>query len=806
VTTDFDQAYQDAQLTVELDAVNQQTAENELSIRWRLLDPQGQEVLLPDPTTRISLGPWQRKTLQYGTAVKAPQSWNAEQPRLYKLIAEITDSQGQKNVIEQPFGFREIEVKHRTLTLNGKAVKFRGISRVDAHPLLGRALTPEVDRQDMELIKAANFNMVRATIAPPHPASLDASDELGLYVENEGPTCWGNHAGDLRYAAIYQGVMCEFLERDRNHPSVVDWSMCNESSYDRVFSMTCRKMRSIDSTRTYTGTWGDDTLDMVVYHHPMTPQRIKDSLRDSKPAFFDEVMALFHGLYDHAFFEDVDPGMRDYWLEGLPEMLRTINAGENQAGTVQFCWVDDAFLVPGKGICVWRKYQPPYHYTESVYKLPHRGLVGDCAWGTLDGWRRPRPEYWLSKKMYSPVQIENKPLPLPQSGQPIVVPVENFNQFTDLSRYLCRWEIAREKGETRPAAAPMSKGELRIASRHQTQPDDQLVLRFYDERGKMVDAHRLCFIPHEIPTFPNSGKPARIVEEEKYLSGASDVRLLGPNVELSYDRTSGELSWGLINRELVLTRGPKLHILKTKAPNLDYPVGSAKKIGLVYGPEDVPGDSVWQFTGADCRTEGNQAVLNWKGKYGKDLDGGFEIRMDDAGDVEFGYEFKYLGNDILAREIGLDFELPLSFDKLSWDRKADYNYYPDDHISRPVGEAIAHPAVPQTVPAGERPYGLDDHALGCNEFRSAKRLIYTAGLTNKTGEGLRVISDGTQHVRATVGTHQIHLKVLDYYGGVAVSGDYHYGFGRTIKTGEVLKGTVRLKLLGDTAAKAAAQN
>ena len=59
------------------------------------------------------------------------------------------------------------------LTLNGRPVKFRGISRLDAHPLLGRALTPEVDRQDMEMIKDANFNMVRATIAPPHPASLD---------------------------------------------------------------------------------------------------------------------------------------------------------------------------------------------------------------------------------------------------------------------------------------------------------------------------------------------------------------------------------------------------------------------------------------------------------------------------------------------------------------------------------------------------------------------------------------------------------------------------------------------------------
>ena len=121
-----------------------------------------------------------------------------------------------------------------------------------------------------------------------------------------------------------------------------------------------------------------------------------------------------------------------------------------------------------------------------------------------------------------------------------------------------------------------------------------------------------------------------------------------------------------------------------------------EKIGAAYGPEDVAGDTVWRFAGSEFRTEGNQAVLEWKGRYGNDFDGGFEIRMDDAGDAEFRYEFAYKGPDLWAREIGLEFELPLDFDKLSWDRNAEYSYYPDDHIGRPQGEAVAHPAVPQS--------------------------------------------------------------------------------------------------------------
>ena len=147
----------------------------------------------------------------------------------------------------------------------------------------------------------------------------------------------------------------------------------------------------------------------------------------------------------------------------------------------------------------------------------------------------------------------------------------------------------------------MSKGTLSCRSSVRPRPDDKLVLRFFDQRGKLVDGYRLAFKPHELPDFPNSGKPARIAEQTGYLDEASAVRLLGPKVELAYDRTSGELFRALVEREVVLTAGPNLHLQKSKAPMAVYPVGSAGKIGMVYGPEDVPGDSVWHFGQADLQ-------------------------------------------------------------------------------------------------------------------------------------------------------------------------------------------------------------
>ena len=153
---------------------------------------------------------------------------------------------------------------------------------------------------------------------------------------------------------------------------------------------------------------------------------------------------------------------------------------------------------------------------------------------------------------------------------------------------------------------------------------------------------------------------------------------------------------------------------------------------------------------------------------------------------------------MLAREIGLGVDVPLSCDRVEWDRQAEWSYYPDDHIGRPHGVAVAHPQVPQTVPPKERPFGLDDHPWGCNDFRSVKRNVYWASLTGPDGAGVRVLSDGHQHVRATVSIHSIGVKILDYYGGSAMGfpeWDLVYGNGHAIKTGDVLEGTVRLQLL-----------
>jgi hypothetical protein len=761
---DFDSGYRNADLAVNAtvaNAHNSPVGDGRLSVR--LKDPAGRVV--KTETTAVSLAPWEEKTVPLRVHVENPEPWTAERPRLYTLDVSYNGLS-----VESPVGFREVEIHGKRFTINGKAVKLFGVCLHCADPVDGRAISPALVEKDLGLIKGSNLNAIRTSHYPPHPHTPEFADRIGLYVEDEGPACWAD-TDDLRDVPLYMGIYASFVERDRNHPSVVYWSMCNESNYTRLFQITQQYIKKVDPSRPSSGTYApeNDKADMVVHHHPTNLHEfIRKMAGVPKPVFMDECQTVFHGWGDLAYSLEIDPGMHDYWVTNVPDVIRACFETENQVGTMIWAWVDDAALIPGRGIENARRDMPRIRYTESIYAGPGHGYVGDTVWGMVDGWRRPRPEWELSRQVYSPAQIPTAPL----AAGPVRVPVFNQNMFENLSIYECRWAVAGKKGTVRPDVPPQSKGTIVIPA--EAGPDDILELRFFDG-GRPVNSFRLPFKPHPTEEW-KLGRSADIAEEkDRYLSGASVVYLRGDGCELAYERVSGELMWGLAANTQVLLKGPRLHVLKSETPTGDDPAG-------------------WKFTG---ETHGDGSI-RWNGRFGDDWTGGYDIRLDRDGNAEFGYSFTNSGPNLWVRELGLEFELPLSFGKLEWERRAEYTAYPEDYIGRPHGVALAHAPVAQTVPPGDRPFSLDDHAWGSNDFRSSKRGVYWASLSGPGGS-VKVVSDGAQTVRCALTPHEISLKVLDFYGGSggpkewSVLG-FHYGAGRLIKTGETVKGTVRLKI------------
>lgn len=199
-----------------------------IPVCYRLLDPDGKEVAAGKAADALDL------------AVSSPKEWNAETPYLYTLILHAGNE-----FIAQKVGFRHIDIdENKVVRLNGQAIKFRGVNRHDSDPIAGSAITLEQVRADLLLMKAHNINAIRTSHYPPQPRMLELCDQLGFYVIDEadieshgmswafGPPGEGSRLMDdpMYHDAVVDRIV-RMVMTDFNHPSVVIWSLGNESGY-----------------------------------------------------------------------------------------------------------------------------------------------------------------------------------------------------------------------------------------------------------------------------------------------------------------------------------------------------------------------------------------------------------------------------------------------------------------------------------------------------------------------------------------------------------------------------------------------
>jgi hypothetical protein len=179
------------------------------------------------------------------------------------------------------------------------------------------------------------------------------------------------------------------------------------------------------------------------------------------------------------------------------------------------------------------------------------------------------------------------------------------------------------------------------------------------------------------------------------------------------------------------------------------------------------------------------------------FDGTYAMTIRPDGEVNFRGSFRYTGEDILAREIGIHLSLPRCCDTLLWDRKAEWSSYPADHIGRPIGTTAAFAPHGDAVPPSW-PWSLDNTPMGSNDFRSTKRNIHWAALTYPEGPALLVEGEGRKHIRAIVESERISLHVLDWYGGTGAElweWTANYGEGKRLGKGQGIESEVRIRVV-----------
>lgn len=190
--------------------------------------------------------------------LESPHLWSAEEPNLYTLTLQYDLNNGEKEVIPLRFGVRSTEIIDNEIRVNGKRIFFNGVNRHDSHPKTGRTVTYEDMLQDILLMKQHNINAVRTAHYPNQDVFYDLCDEYGLYVIDEADLeCHGfENTGNYNWISDnehwekqYVDRAVRMVKRDRNHPSVIMWSLGNESGTGRNFLAMYQAIKEIDSTR-----------------------------------------------------------------------------------------------------------------------------------------------------------------------------------------------------------------------------------------------------------------------------------------------------------------------------------------------------------------------------------------------------------------------------------------------------------------------------------------------------------------------------------------------------------------------------
>lgn len=561
VHTDLDAQYRDSQFAVKASIANAAAARR-VVVTARLLDAEGAAIGQPITKT-VELPASGEVQADLAADIKNPHKWTAETPYLYKLLLTLEDTSGNTiEVIPTNIGFRKVEIKGGRFLVNGKPVLIKGVNRHEHDENTAKYVPLETMVRDIRLMKQFNINAVRTSHYPNDPAWYDLTDRYGLYVLDEanlechhyGTNPQNRLTNDPAWEAAYLDRQQSMVERDKNHPSVVIWSLGNESGDGPNAAAVYQWTRHRDPSRPFhyegTTSHGGSNADINSFMYP-TPNDVK------KHAAERPDMPLILCEYEHA-MGNSSGGLKEYW--------DIFYSGTNAQGAFVWDWVDQGIRL-----------QVPAEYRANTSKpdfLAYGGWWEDKNAirndndfnnnGLIAADRTPHPGLWALKYVYRNLHVTAVDL---QSGK---VRVKNWFFFTnaqDVAEGL--WEV---KAGTRTIAggrfqnldiAPGGEKDYQLAL-PQIQPEAGveyfLNVSFVQKQDTLWAArgHEIAWDQFLLPaSAPASSFAAARAPKLQTAETAGSITLTGPEFSLRFDRKSGLIESYQFRGVNLLERGPR---------------------------------------------------------------------------------------------------------------------------------------------------------------------------------------------------------------------------------------------------------
>lgn len=469
------------------------------------------------------------------SVVENPKLWSAEKPNLYDVEIRLYDGKKVVEEFQSHIGIWKCEIDGNVFKFNGQPVKLKGVNRHEHHPRTGRLVDSETMEKDLRLMKQANINMIRTAHYPNSPLFYELCDRYGFYVMDEanqeshdyglGNKILGDNP---EWTLAHVDRALALVQRDKNHPCVVFWSLGNEGGAGRNMQTMADTIQAIDASRII---FSDTDLSVSAFNDPSyyTPGKFKEYAREKrdKPIFMRE--------YAHAMGNSVG-NLQEYW--------DVIEANDHVSGAAIWDWVDQGIakkINPGykKGVensgSLLLKEGEFWAYGGDFGDFPNNGDF--CFNGLIGADRVPHPHYYQVQKVYQNIGFSLE--------GPNKVRLTNKYEFTALDEFDYEYEWLQNGELVKSGEVPLVAGDhLDIPS---FTGSGELFLNVFAKLKQSTCWAEKGFIISKEQFLVNMAKPESIVSEggsvEVNASQATIEIMAGLNCFIVDVKSGALISW-----------------------------------------------------------------------------------------------------------------------------------------------------------------------------------------------------------------------------------------------------------------------
>jgi len=688
-----------------------------------LIDPAGNSV---STLTREIEGLSRESEKEYvlQTQVEKPFLWSAEKPDLYTVVIALEDNSGKETeAMSSKFGFRKIEIKNKRVYINNELVFFKGVNRHDTHPQYGKAVPVESMIQDIILMKQHNINTIRTSHYPNSSKMYAMFDYYGLYVMDEADLeNHGNHSisNMPSWIPAFVDRIERVIQRDKNHPSVIFWSLGNEGGNGANFDEMYKKAKILDPKRPVHYEGKNKIADIDSQMYPSLEGMIQfDKQESDKPYFLCE--------YAHAMGNAVG-NLSEYW-----DYIE--NKSQRLIGGCIWDWVDQGL----------NKYGEPgnkYYYGGDFGDKPNDGDFSCNGLTTPD--RRITAKLLETKKVYQYIKL--RPIDI-RSGK---IEVENRYDFLNLDQFLIKWEIIRDgvviESGSLPSLnlQPNQKAELSVPVKAELDSNSEYFINVFfslkndtpwAKQGHIVASDQFSLTPKvKIANLDITGLPDIVYENRDnnlHIKGNGFSTIVNTDQGIMTSLRYGEKEFILDNKGFALNWYRCVNNDKY-ADQSYYPVLYTKKDFSFKLDESKKFITLYIDRNAVIQKEDNPVSMDYQMTYTIYANGIIDVKTS----------FKKPENEPIIRRLGLQMVMPQDMEFVEWYGNGPHENYSDRKESASIGLYKA------TVTDMENEHYVRAQSMGNREG------IRWIVLKNKDNSGLKITSKDQMNFSALHFTDQ----------------------------------------------------